>query len=164
MLRRPPRSTRTYTLFLYTTLFRSALKGGPVVVYFYPKAFTKGCTIEAHEFAKAMDQYKALGATVIGVSNDEIDTLHKFSLTECGGKFPVAADPDQKIIKAYDAKMPLLNRSEEHTSELQSLMRISYAVFCLKKKKKININTYTPSPTHYTQKRTKPDSTNVRKN
>src|SRR3546814_16920561 len=56
-----------------------------------------------------MDQYKALGATVIGVSNDEIDTLHKFSLTECGGKFPVAADPDQKIIKAYDAKMPLLN-------------------------------------------------------
>src|SRR3546814_2863841 len=96
-----------------------ALKSGPVVVYFYPKAFTKGCTIEAHEFAKAMDQYKALGATVIGVSNDEIDTLHKFSLTECGGKFPVAAD-----------------RSEEHTSELQSLMRISYAVFCLKKKTK----------------------------
>src|SRR3546814_9781583 len=96
-----------------------------------------------------MDQYKALGATVIGVSNDEIDTLHKFSLTECGGKFPVAADPDQKIIKAYDAKMPLLNyatrvsyvitpRSEEHTSELQSLMRISYAVFCLKKKTHVN--------------------------
>src|SRR3546814_16851627 len=56
-----------------------------------------------------MDQDKALGATVIGVSNDEIDTLHKFSLTECGGKFPVAADPDQKIFKAYDAKMPLLN-------------------------------------------------------
>lgn len=93
----------------YAFSLADALKHGPVVVYFYPKAFTKGCTIEAHEFAKAMDQYKALGATVIGVSSDEIDTLHKFSLTECGGKFPVAADPDQKIIKAYDAKMPLLN-------------------------------------------------------
>lgn len=93
----------------YAFSLSDALKTGPVVVYFYPKAFTKGCTIEAHEFAKAMDQYKALGASVIGVSSDDIETLHKFSLTECGGKFPVAADPDQKIIKAYDAKMPLLN-------------------------------------------------------
>jgi peroxiredoxin len=93
----------------YAFSLADALKQGPVVVYFYPKAFTKGCTIEAHQFARAMDQYKALGASVIGVSADEIGTLHKFSLTECGGKFPVAADPDQKIIKAYDAKMPLLN-------------------------------------------------------
>jgi peroxiredoxin len=93
----------------YAFSLADALKKGPVVVYFYPKAFTKGCTIEAHEFAKAMDEYKALGATVIGVSSDDIETLHKFSLSECGGKFPVAADTDHKIMKEYDAKLPLMN-------------------------------------------------------
>lgn len=102
----------------YAFSLAEALKQGPVVVYFYPKAFTKGCTVEAHLFAEAMDQYQALGATVIGVSNDEIETLHKFSLTECGGKFPVAADTDGKIMKAYDAKLPLVNYAS----------RISYVV------------------------------------
>ena len=80
-----------------------ALKQGPVVLYFYPAAFTKGCTIEAHEFAEATDKFKALGATVIGVSHDSIDTLNKFSVSECRNKFAVAADADQKIMKAYDA-------------------------------------------------------------
>jgi peroxiredoxin len=80
-----------------------ALKKGPVVLYFYPAAFTKGCTIEAHEFAEAIDKYKALGATVIGVSHDDIATLNKFSTSECRSKFPVAADVDQHIMKAYDA-------------------------------------------------------------
>jgi len=79
-----------------------ALKKGPVVLYFYPAAFTKGCTIEAHDFAEATDRFKALGATVIGVSHDTIDTLDKFSVSECRSKFAVVADPDQKIIKAYD--------------------------------------------------------------
>src|SRR6185436_4068314 len=80
-----------------------ALKQGPVVLYFYPAAFTKGCTIEAHNFAEATDKFKALGATVIGVSHDSIDTLNKFSVSECRNKFAVAADADQKIMKAYDA-------------------------------------------------------------
>ena len=80
-----------------------ALKKGPVVLYFYPAAFTKGCTIEAHEFAEAIDKYKAFGATVIGVSHDDIATLNKFSTSECRSKFPVAADVDQHIMKAYDA-------------------------------------------------------------
>jgi thioredoxin-dependent peroxiredoxin len=80
-----------------------ALKKGPVVLYFYPAAFTPGCTIEAHEFAEAIDKYTALGASVIGVSADDIATLNKFSTSECRGKFPVAADGDQKIMKAYDA-------------------------------------------------------------
>jgi peroxiredoxin len=82
-----------------------ALKKGPVVLYFYPAAFTKGCTIEAHEFAEAIDKYKALGASVIGVSHDDIATLKKFSTSECRSKFPVAADTDQHIMKAYDAVM-----------------------------------------------------------
>ena len=80
-----------------------ALKKGPVVLYFYPAAFTPGCTIEAHEFAEAIDKYAALGASVIGVSGDDIATLNKFSTSECRGKFAVAADGDQKIMKAYDA-------------------------------------------------------------
>jgi peroxiredoxin Q/BCP len=79
------------------------LKKGPVVLYFYPAAFTKGCTIEAHMFAEAVDKYKALGATVIGVSADNIDTLNKFSVSECRSKFAVAADTDQKIMKSYDS-------------------------------------------------------------
>lgn len=86
-----------------------ALKKGPVVLYFYPAAFTKGCTIEAHEFASAMDQYHALGATVVGVSHDTIETLDKFSVSECGSKFPVAADADKSIMLSYDAKIIGLN-------------------------------------------------------
>lgn len=82
---------------------KSALKNGPVVLYFYPAAFTSGCTIEAHNFAEAVDDFKALGATVIGVSKDSIEVLKRFSVSECRGKFAVAADADQKITKAYDA-------------------------------------------------------------
>ncbi|QCP49028.1 peroxiredoxin [Trinickia violacea] len=84
-----------------------ALKKGPVVVYFYPAAFTKGCTIEAHLFADAVDEYQQYGATVIGVSHDNIDTLTKFSVSECRSKFPVAADPDNHIIEAYDSALPM---------------------------------------------------------
>jgi peroxiredoxin len=80
-----------------------ALKKGPVVLYFYPAAFTPGCTIEAHEFAEATDKFREMGATVIGVSHDDIDKLNKFSVTECRNKFAVASDADQSITKAYDA-------------------------------------------------------------
>jgi len=85
-----------------------ALKRGPVVLYFYPAAFTEGCTIEAHDFAEAVDQYKALGATVIGVSHDDIDTLKRFSVSECRSKFAVAADGDRSIMKAYDAVLTMM--------------------------------------------------------
>jgi peroxiredoxin len=93
-----------------------ALKKGPVVLYFYPAAFTKGCTIEAHEFAEAIDKYKALGATVIGISHDDIATLNKFSTSECRSKFPVAADVDQHIMKAYDAILPRRPQYANRTS------------------------------------------------
>ncbi|MBV8503003.1 MAG: peroxiredoxin [Paucibacter sp.] len=81
------------------------LKKGPVVLYFYPKAFTSGCTVEAHQFAEATDKFKALGATVIGISNDNIETLKKFSVEECRNKFAVAADEGAKMIKAYDVSL-----------------------------------------------------------
>ncbi|MGC7402728.1 peroxiredoxin [Pandoraea pneumonica] len=84
-----------------------ALKKGPVVLYFYPAAFTTGCTIEAHDFAEATDTFKSMGATVIGVSHDNIETLNKFSVSECRSKFAVAADTDQHIMRAYDAVLAL---------------------------------------------------------
>ena len=59
--------------------------------------------MEAHDFAEALEDYKALGATVIGISRDDIETQKKFSVQECRGKFPVASDADQTIMKAYDA-------------------------------------------------------------
>ena len=83
-----------------------ALKKGPVVLYFYPAAFTPGCTVEAHEFAEATARFQELGATVIGVSHDPIDKLDKFSVSECRNKFAVASDGDGSIMKAYDAVLP----------------------------------------------------------
>lgn len=80
-----------------------ALAKGPVVLYFYPKAFTTGCTIEANAFAEATPRFQALGATVIGVSSDNIETLKRFSVEACRNQFAVAADEQSKVIKAYDA-------------------------------------------------------------
>ena len=87
-----------------------------MVIYFYPAAFTKGCTIEAHEFAAAMPNYRAAGATVIGVSHDDIATLDKFSTSECQSKFPVAADRDRHIMKNYDAALGFLTPYADRTS------------------------------------------------
>jgi thioredoxin-dependent peroxiredoxin len=80
-----------------------ALKKGPVVLYFYPAAFTPGCTVEAHEFAEATEKFNAMGATVIGVSHDPIEKLNQFSVSECRNKFAVASDGDGSIMKEYDA-------------------------------------------------------------
>ena len=101
---------------VFTFDLAGALKKGPVVLYFYPAAFTKGCTIEAHEFADAIDQYKALGATVIGVSHDPIDTLQKFSVSECRSKFAVAADTDGTVMKEYDAVLAQAQQYANRTS------------------------------------------------
>ena len=93
-----------------------ALKSGPVVLYFYPAAFTKGCTIEAHMFADAIPEYKKLGATVIGVSHDDIEKLNRFSVSECRSKFAVAADTDQAVMKAYDAVLTQAPQYANRTS------------------------------------------------
>src|ERR1700730_4834724 len=93
-----------------------ALKSGPVVLYFYPAAFTPGCTVEAHEFAEATDKFKALGATVIGVSHDPIEKLNKFSVSECRNKFAVASDADGSVMKNYDAVLPVKPEYANRTS------------------------------------------------
>ena len=84
----------------------TALAKGPVVLYFYPKAFTKGCTAEAHAFAEAMDDFHKEGATVIGMSADDLDTLKKFSTEACRDKFPVAIASPQ-VIQAYDVALEM---------------------------------------------------------
>jgi len=93
-----------------------ALKKGPVVLYFFPAAFTPGCTVEAHEFAEATDGFKALGATVIGVTSGNANRVTEFSSVECRNKFAVAADPDQKVIKAYDAVLKQKPEYSDRTS------------------------------------------------
>jgi len=82
-----------------------ALRKGPVVLYFYPAAFTSGCTLEAHDFAEHIEDYKKLGATVIGVSGDDIAKLNKFSVSECRSKFAVASDGNHRISRAYKAAL-----------------------------------------------------------
>jgi len=105
-----------------------ALARGPVVLYFFPKAFTTGCTVEAHEFAEATERFNALGATVIGVSNDDIETLKRFSVEACRNRFAVASDADSKVIRAYDAKLAVLPGAADRISYvIDRSGRIAYA-------------------------------------
>src|SRR5262245_6303174 len=91
----------------FTYSLKDALKKGPVVVYFYPSAYTQGCNLQAHTFAVNMDKFNAAGATVVGVSLDSIDRLNRFSADPeyCAGKLPVASDADGAIAKSYDIKV-----------------------------------------------------------
>ena len=85
---------------------RAALQKGPVVVYFYPSAFTSGCDLEAHTFSQDKDQFTVAGASIIGVSEDSIERLKQFSADPkyCAGRFPVASDPNGKIGASYGVR------------------------------------------------------------
>jgi thioredoxin-dependent peroxiredoxin len=91
----------------FTFSLKEALKKGPVVVYFYPSAYTGGCNIQAHTFAENMDKFSAAGASVVGVSLDSIARLNEFSADPefCAGKLPVASDAGGKIARSYDLKV-----------------------------------------------------------
>ena len=93
----------------FTYDLKAALKQGPVVVYFFPAAFTSGCNVEAAAFSQAIDKFKAAGATVIGVTAGNTDRLAEFSkdTEKCAGKFPVAADEGARIARQYDATLTL---------------------------------------------------------
>ncbi|HJS11472.1 MAG TPA: peroxiredoxin [Sphingopyxis sp.] len=84
---------------------KQALKKGPVVLYFFPAAFTPGCTMEAHLFAEASDDFNRLGARVVGVTAGNIERVAEFSKSECRDKFAVAADPGAKVAAKYDSTM-----------------------------------------------------------
>lgn len=88
----------------FTFSLQDALKKGPVVVYFYPSAYTGGCNVQAHTFAVNHEKFAAAGASIVGVSLDSIARLNDFSADPeyCAGKIPVASDADGRIAKAYD--------------------------------------------------------------
>jgi len=94
-----------------------ALKKGPVVVYFYPAAYTPGCNMEAHEFAVAKEKFDVAGATIIGVSQDNIERLIEFSSDPayCAGKFPVASDAKGEISKAYNLSVRVREEGSKDT-------------------------------------------------
>jgi thioredoxin-dependent peroxiredoxin len=91
----------------FTFSLKEALAKGPVVVYFYPSAYTNGCDIQAHTFAVNRDKFTAAGASIIGVSLDSIQRLKDFSSDPnyCAGRFPTASDADGSIAKSYDLKV-----------------------------------------------------------
>jgi thioredoxin-dependent peroxiredoxin len=99
----------------FTFSLHDALKKGPVVVYFYPAAFTGGCNLQAHTFAENHDKFAAAGASVIGVSLDSISRLNEFSADPqyCAGKLPVASDEKGEIAKSYDIKITVTNSKGE---------------------------------------------------
>jgi peroxiredoxin len=98
----------------------SQLKKGPVVLYFFPAAFTAGCTIEAHEFAEATEAFNKLGATVVGVTAGNVDRVADFSSLECRDKFAVLADPGAKIATNY--------HSDFRHGDVQMSNRTSYVI------------------------------------
>ena len=90
----------------FSLSLKQALRNGPIVLYFFPAAFTPGCTVEAHLFAEASDDFNRLGARVVGVTAGNIDRVAEFSRSECRDKFAVAADPGAKVAAKYDTAMP----------------------------------------------------------
>ncbi|PAL19435.1 peroxiredoxin [Sphingopyxis sp. GW247-27LB] len=90
----------------FSLSLKQTLRNGPVVLYFFPAAFTPGCTVEAHLFAEANSRFNQLGARVVGVTAGNIDRVAEFSKSECRSKFAVAADPGAKVAAKYDTTMP----------------------------------------------------------
>jgi len=107
-----------------------ALKKGPVVLYFFPAAFTQGCTLEAHEFAERSDEFRAIGATIVGVSNDDITTLARFSREACRNKFAVAVG-SPAVIAAFDVKLGKGVRSNRTSYVIARDGTVAYAYSAL---------------------------------
>lgn len=100
-----------------TFSLQQALQKGPVVLYFFPAAFSKGCNIEANAFAEATDAFTKLGATVVGVTAGNVEQVDEFSKKECRDKFTVAADPGAKVAAKYQTLMQINGKTlSERTS------------------------------------------------
>ncbi|WP_439567478.1 peroxiredoxin [Sphingopyxis sp.] len=95
----------------FSLSLKQTLKKGPVVLYFFPAAFTPGCTLEAHLFAEASDDFGRLGARVVGVTAGNIDRVAEFSKSECRDKFAVAADPGARVAAKYDTAVRGANQA-----------------------------------------------------
>jgi peroxiredoxin len=106
---------------VFSVHLKEQLKKGPVVLYFFPAAFTGGCNAEAHAFAEAIPDFQKAGATVIGMSADDVPTLQRFSAEKCAGKFAVAS-AGPAIVKSYDVAYPKQIQGRSITS------RTSYVI------------------------------------
>ena len=105
----------------FTYSLNEHLAQGPVVVYFYPSAYTEGCNIQAHEFSASMDRFAAAGASVVGVSLDGIERLNTFSADPdyCAGKLAVASDPSGSIARSFDLKVVGAHAGDKDTRGLE---------------------------------------------
>lgn len=110
---------------VFTLKLSEQLRKGPVVLYFFPAAFTPGCTAEAHEFAEMSDEFRKAGATVIGMSADPVDKLAKFSIEECRNKFAVAS-AGPAIIKGFDVALPAGGMTNRTSYVIAPTGRIAY--------------------------------------
>jgi len=108
----------------FTYKLADTLKKGPVVLFFFPAAHTKGCNIEAKKFSDAADDFKALGASVVGVTAGKVSELADFSkeTEHCGGKFPVAADAGVKIARSYDVVLAGMKIGDSEISNRTSFV------------------------------------------
>lgn len=113
---------------------KDALKKGPVVIYFYPSAYTGGCDLEAHTFAENKAKFDAAGASIIGVSADDLTRLKQFSADPnfCAGKFPIASDADTKIAQSYDLNVTPPRPGAKDVNKVQInhafIERVTYVV------------------------------------
>lgn len=123
----------------FTFSLKEALAKGPVVVYFYPSAYTKGCDLQAHTFAVDKDKFTAAGATIIGVSLDSIQRLNDFSADPeyCAGKFATASDADGSIAKSYELKVQHLAGMKDVRGNVIDHDFVERTTFVLKKDGKI---------------------------
>lgn len=123
----------------FTFSLKDALAKGPVVVYFYPSAYTKGCDLQAHTFAVDKDKFTAAGATIIGVSLDSIQRLNTFSADPeyCAGKFATASDADGSISKSYELKVQHLAGMKDILGNVIDHDFVERTTFVLKKDGKI---------------------------
>ena len=109
----------------------AALRNGPVVLYFFPAAFSTGCTLEARAFAEAADRFRAQGATVIGVTAGNIARVQEFSVVECRNKFAVAADPGARITKLYKSELMFTASSQRISYVITPDRKIAHVVRAL---------------------------------
>jgi len=118
----------------YSFNLKSALKKGPVVVYFYPSAYTGGCDLEAHTFAEQSDKFAKAGITIVGVSADDLGRLKQFSADPqfCAGKFPIVSDADTKIAQSYNLNVtpPRAGAKDVNQVEINHafIERVTYVV------------------------------------
>jgi peroxiredoxin len=139
----------------FTFNLKTALQKGPVVLYFFPSAYTGGCDAEAHAFAEESDKFAAAGASIIGMSADSLERLHVFSADPafCAGKFPIASDADTKVAATYKLNVrPASATAKDVRGELIGHAFIERVTYVIGRDGKIQAVMATPAPLEHVEK------------